>query len=474
MKVNRVGQVWRFILEKKVWFIGAVVILLVGVGLTWYFTQNNKAKTTVKTGPAYYTAAVKTGSIKISAAGSGTLQASQVINLSFSASGTVGELNVKAGDLVTQGQVLAKLADLTQLNANIASDQLQILQDQNDIDTLTTNAAVSLAQAYQDWVTAKATDATALNTQEHTAYARCSQDQTTSLKTKLDAAQTSLNEAQAKDPGSAVYIKAKSAYDTAQANYTYCTGYTADEKASANASLQLADVQLKQAELKYNTLNGNGGIDPNTMNLAQAKLSAAKTQLSVDQNILAGANLIAPIDGRVISVAGNVGSMVDTSTFISIATTDKPSILVSISESDMAKMTVGNKATLVFDALPDQTFTGTVTQVNPQLVTSGQYQLIQGIISLDAATIQALQKLPLGLSVTVDVISKEANNALLIPVSAVHTLGTNEYAVFVVNRNNTLQLRSVQVSLMDDTHAAITSGLSAGDVVSTGLAQVVN
>ena len=44
------------------------------------------------------------------------------------------------------------------------------------------------------------------------------------------------------------------------------------------------------------------------------------------------------------------------------------------------------------------------------------------------------------------------------------------YAVFVVD-NGQMTLRTVKVGLMDLTDAQITSGLEAGDVVSTGLVE---
>jgi multidrug efflux pump subunit AcrA (membrane-fusion protein) len=56
----------------------------------------------------------------------------------------------------------------------------------------------------------------------------------------------------------------------------------------------------------------------------------------------------------------------------------------------------------------------------------------------------------------------------LVPVEALHELAPGEYGVFVV-QNGTTRLRVVKVGLQDITSAEITSGLQAGEVVSTGI-----
>jgi multidrug efflux pump subunit AcrA (membrane-fusion protein) len=70
----------------------------------------------------------------------------------------------------------------------------------------------------------------------------------------------------------------------------------------------------------------------------------------------------------------------------------------------------------------------------------------------------------------VDVIAGEVENAILIPVEALRKIDTDDYAVFVME-NSLPRLRVVEVALQDYTTAAITSGLDAGDVVSTGLVE---
>jgi len=72
----------------------------------------------------------------------------------------------------------------------------------------------------------------------------------------------------------------------------------------------------------------------------------------------------------------------------------------------------------------------------------------------------------MGASVTV--ISAQTQNAILVPLAALHEYAPGKYAVFVL-RNGKLTVQMVEVGLQDLVSAEIKSGLQVGDVVSTGL-----
>jgi multidrug efflux pump subunit AcrA (membrane-fusion protein) len=68
----------------------------------------------------------------------------------------------------------------------------------------------------------------------------------------------------------------------------------------------------------------------------------------------------------------------------------------------------------------------------------------------------------------VDVVGGRAENAVLVPVEALHEIGDSKYTLFVV-QNDVLRLRVVEVGLQDLTKAQILSGLDVGDTVTTGV-----
>jgi RND family efflux transporter MFP subunit len=414
---------------------------------------------------------VRQGDLKISATGTGTLIASQSVDLSFSVSGAVTEVDVKVGDHVTSGKVLAKMGNSESLQAAEAAAEVTYLTAEQALTTLQQNADLSLAQAYQDWLTAQQTYATDLDTQQRTTIQRCSKEVNTSDTVTLASAYKKLQRETAWEPGSDDWITARNDYDTALANYNYCMGYTSDEKVNASSALEVAKVALQQAETKYNTLKAASGVDPSALALAEATAKAAETKLAQAKQNLEGTVLTAPMDGVVIYLAASVGTIFDTSKFITIADLSHPTLQISLDATDLNKLATGYQVNAAFDALPDQVFTGQVIQVQPQLVTSGQYQVAQGLLLLDPGAAKTIETLPLGLSASVEVISKEVNNAILVPNEALKSLGGNQYAVFIVGNDGTLTLTPVQIGMADATNTEVTSGLKVGEVVSTGVTQ---
>ena len=122
-------------------------------------------------------------------------------------------------------------------------------------------------------------------------------------------------------------------------------------------------------------------------------------------------------------------------------------------------------AEVTFDALPDKKFTGKVTKVDPGLYTSGNTSVIRAYIKLDVP--KSGFTLPLGSTAAVDVIGGRADNALLVPIAALHPAG-DQFTVFVMENGKPV-LHVVEVGIQDQVSAEIKSGLNAGDVVTTGI-----
>jgi macrolide-specific efflux system membrane fusion protein len=74
----------------------------------------------------------------------------------------------------------------------------------------------------------------------------------------------------------------------------------------------------------------------------------------------------------------------------------------------------------------------------------------------------------MGMSASVNIIVGRTQNAVLVPLAALHEYTPGKFAAFIM-RNGKLSVDFVQVGLKDQVNAEIKSGLKAGDVVSTGL-----
>ena len=71
-----------------------------------------------------------------------------------------------------------------------------------------------------------------------------------------------------------------------------------------------------------------------------------------------------------------------------------------------------------------------------------------------------------GTSATIEIIHEQVDNAVLVPIEALHETAPGRYIVYLVE-NGTLTQRDVEIGLQDQIYAEVKSGLNAGDVVST-------
>jgi RND family efflux transporter MFP subunit len=230
----------------------------------------------------------------------------------------------------------------------------------------------------------------------------------------------------------------------------------------------LDQAQITEAENLLTALTG-GTVPANATGTGLNALNQAKLNLQTAQNNLAYTNLYSPISGTVLTVSNAVGDTINAgNTFVTIADLSQSQLTIYMDPLDYSNIKVGYKTNVVFDALPTLTYTGKVTQITPQLATVSESSVVEGIVVLDAkqaAGVPALT-LPLGVTASVDIIAAQANNVILVPVSALQELSPNNYSVYLMV-NGTPTLRAVTVGLQDGTFAEIKSGLKAGDVVST-------
>jgi multidrug efflux pump subunit AcrA (membrane-fusion protein) len=110
-----------------------------------------------------------------------------------------------------------------------------------------------------------------------------------------------------------------------------------------------------------------------------------------------------------------------------------------------------------------------VTNVYPTLdTTSSNSALVHITARLNNAI---AYELPSGSAASVNVVGGRAQNAVLVPIEALHATGDGKYALFVMT-NGKLRLRLVEVGVMNLTKAEIISGLKTGDIVTTGVIKI--
>jgi HlyD family secretion protein len=476
------------------WIAGVLILAIAGGGYYYYYSTTHSRRTNTVTVAPVQTATAFRGNIVLQASGAGTLIPANQISFGFGTSGQITELDVKIGDHVEAGQVLGKiddaaaqaaydqakrnLADLSTPAAVAAAEQA-VAQAEVDITNAHTALQRLISPDVMYWEDQVASAEDALKT----AQADGGASPTAEQQAKIDQANKDLTRAQNNLQAAKIaYIK-----DYVPATFSYqvthqetinlrVTDVTTTEVippsdaeiAAARATYQLAIENQKQAQAYLDLLNGKA-LPQDVPGSSLTSLVAAQTALQTAQDNLNATQLISPITGTVTDLTANVGDNVSNSSIITVADISQPyTVDAYFDTEDWLNVQVGYEANITFDVLPDDSFTGKVTVVYPTLDTSSNSPLVHVTIKLTEAT---TSDLPVGATASVDVISGQANDAVLIPVEALHQASPGHYGVFV-KTNGKLTLRMIEVGLQDPSYAEVKSGLQVGDVVTTGISAV--
>jgi len=463
------------------WIIGIVALLLASAGGYAYYTLVYvPAQTAATTSTAaVQTAVVRQGNLIIYASGNGTLVATNQATFSFGTSGQITKVNAKAGDLVKAGDILAELDNSTQ--------QIQYTQAKRALADMTSPYAIATAE--QSIATALTSVDTARG---HLAFlispdvlyweeqvAKAEQDLDTARAAAKQSPSATADEKVKKAEAILGYYndKVKGSWDyytnvyvplyftqKDKAGAKYVSAPTNAEIATARASLDQAKTSVVEAQNYLAALRGDS-IPADATGTSLTTLENAQLAVKSAEDALAKTRLIAPISGTLMTFDLTVGNNADSTTTVTIADLSQPYVQVYLDPSDWNNAKVGKDAEITFDALPDAKFTGKVTEVDPGLYASGNTSVVRALIQLDIPA--SGFNLPLGSAASVDVIGGRADNALLVPIEALHPAG-DQFTVFVME-NGKPKLKVVQIGIQDQVSAEIKSGLQAGDVVTTGI-----
>ena len=461
--------------------IAVIVLVVIAVGFTYYFLTREPKKTETTAEPELQTTTVRQGDLSIRATGAGTLVAGNEETLGFESQGTLAEVVVKKGDSVEKGDLIARLDDteaqealddariaLAELRSplSIAENKVKIAALEEEASVARNELAylISPAVLYYEERLAEAEEAfeeaTAAGDDEAIAAAEYAIERATANVTYFwevykDEYVPDTFTVEERDP-----------YDPMKTIEVIYPPTTFDINNARNAYYYIVE-QLKAAEnyleaLESGTIpEGAAGNDISNLRLIMEAVENAEEDLDK-------LSLYATISGVITELNGQVGGTAG-SAFITILDLYHPYLEIYIDASDWAMVKQGYPVEVTFDSYPDLVLTGEVTYVDPFITTDFSASVIYGLVTLDEESLAKITALPIGSEATVDIVQGNAENAILVPIEALHESG-GKYSVFVVNDGET-EIRFVEVGLMDSYYAEILSGLEVGEVVTTGIVE---
>ncbi len=204
----------------------------------------------------------------------------------------------------------------------------------------------------------------------------------------------------------------------AEANVNRSQAAIDDAKQKYDRAQELAtqklipDADLESARATYGGAVAQHQADEASVKQARATLNQA--QVDLDHT-----GITAPVDGVVLARNVDIGQTVAASfqapiLFAIANDLTQMQVNASIDEADIGRVKPGQEVSFTVDAYPDQTFRGRVDQVRLQPVTTQNVVTYNTMISVDNSS----QRLMPGMTATVSVIVRKAENALRVPSAA--------------------------------------------------------
>ncbi len=193
------------------------------------------------------------------------------------------------------------------------------------------------------------------------------------------------------------------------------------------------------------TVSGTGTVQPVTSQDILSPINnnaVAEVLVSAGESVKSGESLItftdgsdpitAPADGVITTIAVSPGAHVQAGAVVAHLTNyNTLKTAASIDELDIPKVQVGQTATIKVSALPDQTFTGKVTGIANEGTSTNGVSTFNVDVSIDNP-----QNLKVGMSTEADILTASKDNALYIPLDAVHSMNGQKFVMLATGNSN--------------------------------------
>ena len=317
-------------------------------------------------------------------------------------------------------------------NAQLAAAQANVTTAQNGLNSTSSKADTSLDQSRND-----------LQALQNTLTGE--QQQAGATKAKIALATTAVGTITDTVTGTLV---------ASLQNVATTQERTASTVAGAQSTLQSAQLSLQKTAASAKSYD---------IAASYASVLAQQANLESAQNNLANATLKAPSPGIVASVSSAVGEFVTgggtNNPFILLADTAKVALHGTVGEADVAKLQLGQVATLTVDAVGSARMTGKVSALDP-VATIQQGVPVYGVdVLIDIPNPQIRP----GMSGTAAVIVASRQNVLTVPNLAIRTANGRRY--LQVLKDGQPVDTEVTFGIGNDTVTEVSGGVQEGETV---------
>ncbi len=436
-------------------------------------------------------AQVTVGSIKTTVSGSGNLTSEGVLDVEVPIKVTIEDTLVEAGDAVEEGQLIATI------NVSSALSALKELQEElEDLDSDIQSASDETASSYiyagvagrVKAILVEKEDDVSAAIAEHGALVLLSLDGYMAVDIPAGDLEVD-DEVDVTDSAGETYEGTVSKVEGGIATVLITDNgpLYQDTVTIGNESGQLTiheplKVTGYAGTVKTIHVKENAKVYSNTnlLTLENTEYSAGYEQLLADRSemeevyqqlvkMYQDGGIRAEVSGTIQSIT-ELDSSIDTDdydvldmqTIMTLDPNETVSITISVDETNIQSLDVGQEASVTIESISDDTFAGTVSEINKTATSSGGVTLYTATITLDKT-----EDMLSGMTASVAITIEGVENALLVPVDAVRKTSATSY-VYTTYDETTGELGGmveVTTGLSNSSYIEITSGLSEGDTV---------
>ncbi|HJS20723.1 MAG TPA: HlyD family efflux transporter periplasmic adaptor subunit [Anaerolineales bacterium] len=329
-------------------------------------------------------------------------------NVYMPATGRLSDVNVRVGNQVQEGQILAELDPVTTTQA-----QVDLLESQEELEKLQRRR-------------------TSLD------YPRATDDFIKDLRRQIRAASQSVSELE---------NAARNAEDPTL-------------RAQLLASLATAKENLRSLESKMNWYTSNP--TESEIVAADSELALAQAKYDAANAVLESLQIKAPITGIVFAASAVGGQTYQVETILfTIGDPRALEVIASVTEEDYPLLAARQTVEVYFDARPEVTVQGKVDRIIPQRI-EGDRPLYNIYITLD----EIPDGLADGMTADTAITIAKREGVLCLPRAVVRASSGDETTVKVWDGIQETS-KQVQIGLRGDTYVEIVSGLEEGEQVVT-------
>ncbi len=512
--------------KTKKWIAGHKILAVLAAGILIFVGYRVFAGTgTKQTGTKYILASVSRGTIVSSVSGTGQVSASDEVKLTSKVSGNLTYVG-QAGQAVGAGSLIAQVdasdAQFAYDNEKLSYQKLvtvdpdKLRRAQNAVSAAQSNLDDAYTKAGAELVTALNQFSSVMNQLEsmyvNNGFLRPNQNLSRTAENYRITGENAYYDAQnafdafrsafgnvtpdskqadiqnASTQALATATQISQATKTALDAVVYMRDHESFNKSIADAAYatvsplaQTANTLVSDISSSKNAIDSSrhalddANADLDTLRNGPDELALRTEELALQQKqkALADYSIRAPFAGTIATMDVNNGDSVSPGTQIATMITNKKLAEISLNEVDVAKVSVGQKATLAFDAIPDLQLTGTVASID------AIGTVTQGVVNYDVKISLDTDdgRIKPGMSATANIITDSKQDALIVPASAVKTQNGMSYvekfpaaypeaqATQGITSQTPPQRQTVETGLSNNTSVEIMSGLNEGDQI---------